>query len=56
MGFWDAVESAGHMQTICTFLQTDNHTNTSSVNFYRSDALRDPITNSVRATVIDKKV
>jgi len=24
MGFWDAVESAGHMQTICTFLQTDN--------------------------------
>jgi len=22
-----------HMQTICTSLQTDNHTNTSSVNF-----------------------
>ena len=24
-----------HMQTICTSLQTDNHTNTSSLNFYR---------------------
>jgi len=23
-----------HMQTICTLLQTDNHTNTSSLNFY----------------------
>ena len=30
-----------HMQTICTSLQTDNHTNTSSVNFYRLDALPD---------------
>jgi len=30
-----------HMQTICTSLQTDNHTNTSSVNFYRPDALPD---------------
>ena len=28
-----------HMQTICTSLQTDNHTNTSPVNIYRSDAL-----------------
>ena len=28
-----------HMQTICTSLQTDNHTNTSSLNFYRPDAL-----------------
>jgi len=36
MGFWDAVD---HMQTICTSLQTDNHTNTSSLNFYRPDAL-----------------
>ena len=35
MGFWDAV------QTICTLLQTDNHTNTSSLNFYRLDALPD---------------
>jgi len=24
-----------HMQTVCTLLQTDNHTNTSSLNFYR---------------------
>jgi len=30
-----------HMQTICTSLQTDNHTNTSSLNVYRPDALRD---------------
>ena len=29
------------MQTICTSLQTDNHTNTSSFNFYRPDALPD---------------
>ena len=31
-----------HMQTICTSLQTDNHTNTSSsLNFYRPHALPD---------------
>jgi len=30
-----------HMQTMCTSLQTDNHTNTSSLNFYRPDALSD---------------
>ena len=30
-----------HMETICTSLQTDNHTNTSSLNFYRPDALPD---------------
>jgi len=28
-----------HMQTICTSLQTDNHTNTSSLDFYKPDAL-----------------
>jgi len=28
-----------HMQTICTLLQADNHSNTSSHNFYRLDAL-----------------
>jgi len=27
-----------HMQTICTSLQTDNHNNTSSLNFYSPDA------------------
>ena len=31
-----------HMQTICTSLQTDNYTNTSSLNFYRPDALLTP--------------
>jgi len=30
-----------HVQTICTSLQTDNHTNTPSLNFYRPDALSD---------------
>ena len=30
-----------HMQTICTSLQTDNHTNSSSVNVYRPNALPD---------------
>jgi len=30
-----------HMQTICTLLQTDNHTSTSSLNVYRLDALPD---------------
>ena len=28
-----------HMQIICTTLQTDNHTSTPSLNFYRPDAL-----------------
>ena len=30
-----------HMQTICTSLHTDNHTNTPSLNFYRLGALLD---------------
>jgi len=30
-----------HMQTVCTSLQTDNHTNTSSLNFYMPHALPD---------------
>jgi len=30
-----------HMQAVCTSLQTDNHTNTSTLNFYRPDALPD---------------
>jgi len=30
-----------HMQTVCTSLQTDNHTNTPPLNFYRPDALPD---------------
>ena len=29
------------IQTICTSLQSDNHTNTSSLNFYRLDVLPD---------------
>jgi len=34
-----AVESADHMQIISTSLQTDNHTSTSPLHFYRPDAL-----------------
>jgi len=34
-----AVCSLDHMQIICTSLQTDNHTSTSSLSFYRPDAL-----------------
>jgi len=30
-----------HMQIICTSLQADNHASTSSLNFYRLDALPD---------------
>jgi len=30
-----------HMQIICISLQTDNHAGTSSLNFYRRDALPD---------------
>jgi len=36
------------IQTICTSLQTDNHTNTSSLNFCRPDALPGGPTNSVK--------
>jgi len=35
---WHQLE---HMQIICTMLQTDNHASTSSLNFYRLDALPD---------------
>jgi len=35
-----------HMQVICTLLQIDNYTSTSSLNFYGPDAL--PATNSVK--------
>jgi len=41
-GFWGwQWHQLDHMQTICTWLQTDNHTNTSSLNFYRQGALPD---------------
>jgi len=40
MGFWGwQWHQLDHKQTICTSIQTDNHNNTSSVNFYRPDAL-----------------
>jgi len=40
LGFWDAMASAGHMQTVSTSVKTDNHTNTSALSFFdRLDAL-----------------
>jgi len=34
MGFWDGTwHQLDHMQTICTLILTDNHTNTSSLSF-----------------------
>jgi len=42
MGFWDAVASVGpYANNLQTSLQTDNHTNTSSLSFYNPDALPD---------------
>jgi len=35
------VASAGHMQVICTSLQTDDHASTSPLSFYKPDALPD---------------
>ena len=40
-GFGMQWHQLDHMQTICTSLQKDNHTNTSSLNFYRPCALPD---------------
>ena len=39
IGFGKQWHQLDHMQTICTSLQTDNHANTSSLNFYTLDAL-----------------
>jgi len=42
MGFSDAVAPAGPYTTMCASFQTDNYTNTSSLNFfYRPEALPD---------------
>ena len=49
MGFGMQWHQLDHMQTICTLLQTDNHTNILSLNFYRPDALTDAQPNSVKA-------
>jgi len=50
MGVWGwQWHQLDHMQTICTSLQTDN-TNTSSLNFYRPDALSDPPNQQCQST------
>jgi len=41
--------SLGHMQTICTSLQTDNHSNSSSLNFLQAGCSSWRPTNSVKA-------
>jgi len=47
MGFWGwQWHQLDDMQTICTSPQTDNHTNTSSVNFF---TLSGSPTNSVKS-------
>ena len=38
-----------HVQTICTLLQTDYHTNTSSLNFLQAGCSSGRPTNSVKA-------
>jgi len=42
-----------HLQRICTLLWTDNHTNTSSLNFYRPSCRP---TNSVRALKASEQI
>jgi len=42
LGFWEQWHQLDHMQTICTLFQTDDHTNSSSLNFHRPDALLTP--------------
>ena len=41
MDLWGFGDGSGIMQTTCTSLRTYNHTNTSSITFYRPDALPD---------------
>ena len=41
LGFGMQCLQLDHVQTICTWLQTDNHANTSSLDFCRPDALSD---------------
>jgi len=42
------------MQTICISLQTDNHSNTSSLNFYRPHALPDPLPTVSKQGIADE--
>jgi len=44
--YWHQLD---HMQTICTSLQTDNHTDTSSLNFIHAECSSWRPTNSVKA-------
>ena len=41
MGFGEECHQLDHIQTMCTLHQRDNHANTSSLVFYRPDALSD---------------
>ena len=48
-GFGMQWHQLGHMQTICTSLQTDNHSNSSSLNFLQAGCSSWRPTNSVKA-------
>ena len=52
-GFGMQWHQPDHMQTICTSLQTDNHTNISSLNFYRPDTLPCAGTNYIQGGEAD---
>jgi len=64
MGFWDAVASAGPYETVCTSLQTDNQTNTSSLmtsqkrktdkNNITNETILEQISNAAYRTYVDK--
>jgi len=45
-----------HMQIICTSLQTDNHASTSSLSFYRPDALLKPNRQCRSTNAINKQI
>jgi len=41
IGLWRQWHQLDHIQTICTLLQTDDHINASSLNFYGPNTLPD---------------
>jgi len=49
MGFGMQWHQLGHMQTICASLQTDNYTNTPSLNFLQAEWSSCRPTNNVKA-------
>jgi len=54
MVFWVAAASAGQCASICSLLQTDNHTDASSLNFLQVRCSSSCQTNSVKALKAQK--